>query len=145
MDIDMNNLKAELKKKNLSIYELSKRTEIPYSTVNDIVNGKIKINNIKLGNAVKIANCLNISMEDMYIYNYEFEVQYSDQFHNVHIGTCFAKDGKYFLRCKLHEKEIEQEIGLVNDSVTPFIEDFALWTLKDIVTRDLLERWEELI
>ena len=56
-------LKRLLEEKNISIYRLSKITEIPYMTLNDLVNEKndiLKCNSVIL---YKIARALDVSME----------------------------------------------------------------------------------
>ena len=59
-------LKQFLQQKNLSIYKLAALSAIPYSTLNDIVNHKVDIANIRAGIVFKLANILNISMDDLY-------------------------------------------------------------------------------
>ena len=59
-------LKQFLQQKNLSIYKLSGISGIPYSTLNDIVNHKVDIANIRAGIVFKLANILNISMDELY-------------------------------------------------------------------------------
>ena len=41
-------LKEYLKKKNKSIYALSKESGVAYSTLNDLANGKVDINQCKV-------------------------------------------------------------------------------------------------
>ena len=50
----------------MSIYKLSGISGIPYSTLNDIVNHKVDIANIRAGIIFKLANVLNISMDELY-------------------------------------------------------------------------------
>ena len=141
----MKKLKQELVERNISIYEMSKNTGIPYSTMNDIVNEKIRIEGVKLGNAVKIAEYLNITIEELYLYNHNETIDFIDQLGTTHTGTLYAKDGYFYLNYNLNGKEEIVKICLVNDDTTPFITDFAEWTLKKTVNSDLLERWEELL
>lgn len=138
-------LKQELAKRNISIYEISKNTGIPYSTMNDIVNEKIRIEGVKLGNAVKIAEYLNVTVEELYLYNHDQTIDFTDQFGTTHTGTLYAKNEYFYLNYSFNGKEEMQEICPVNDNTTPFITDFAKWTLKKIINSDLLERWEELL
>ena len=56
-------IKQILEEKNISIYKLSKISEVPYSTVNDICNDKTSIEKCSAETVYKIAQALNIPME----------------------------------------------------------------------------------
>lgn len=58
-------LRDTLKEKNITIYRLAKESGLPYATVNDICNGKTKIENCSAGTVYKIARVLNVSMEEL--------------------------------------------------------------------------------
>lgn len=58
-------LKELLKTKNMSIYSLSKLSDVPYSTLRDLCNEKTDPNKMTIQNAYNIANALNISMEEL--------------------------------------------------------------------------------
>lgn len=57
--------KELLKEKNTSGYQLSKNTDIPYSTISDLMNGKTNILNVSFKHAIKIAHYLNINIEQL--------------------------------------------------------------------------------
>lgn len=59
------NFKELLSYKKINGYLLSKNTGIPYMTIYDLINGKTSIQNITLKNAIKIANYLNMNVEDL--------------------------------------------------------------------------------
>ena len=54
--------KELLEKKNITGYALSKNTGIPYTTINDLINGKTVIQNISLKHAVAISECLDVDL-----------------------------------------------------------------------------------
>ena len=54
-----------LKKKDMSIYLLSKISGVPYATVNDIVNGKSQLDKCSAGTVYRLARALGVSMEDL--------------------------------------------------------------------------------
>lgn len=60
--MDINQL---LTNKNMSKYRLSKLTNIPYSTLNDIVNRKTEIMNCSVNTVYKIAQALDVSIETL--------------------------------------------------------------------------------
>ena len=54
--------KELLKNKRVTGYALSKDTGIPYTTINDLINGRTIIQNISLKHALAISNCLNVDL-----------------------------------------------------------------------------------
>ena len=54
-----------LLEKHVTGYALSKNTGIPYTTINDLINGRTVIQNISLKNAIKIANFLNVKIDHL--------------------------------------------------------------------------------
>ena len=54
-----------LKKKSMSIYRLAKISEVPYATVNDICNGKAKLEKCSAETIFRLARALDISMEEL--------------------------------------------------------------------------------
>ena len=52
-----------LKHKNMSIYKLSKESQIPYATLSDICNGKTNIARCSAETVYRIAKALDITME----------------------------------------------------------------------------------
>lgn len=58
-------MKEYCRKKHISISRLSELTGIPYSTLNDIVNGKTDMDNVRYGYVKSIAKALNISLDEL--------------------------------------------------------------------------------
>ena len=58
-------IQEKLNEKNMSIYRLAKLSEVPYATVNDICNGKTKLEKCSAETVYKIAQTLNVSMESI--------------------------------------------------------------------------------
>lgn len=54
-----------LQEKNMSIYRLAKTSKIPYATVNDICNGKAKLEKCSAETVYRLAHALNVSMEEL--------------------------------------------------------------------------------
>lgn len=54
-----------LRQKNMSIYRLAKTSKIPYATVNDICNGKAKLEKCSAETIYRLAHALNVSMEEL--------------------------------------------------------------------------------
>ncbi|MCR4605842.1 MAG: helix-turn-helix transcriptional regulator, partial [Eubacterium sp.] len=56
-------MKEYLKQHNISIYNLSKQTGIPYSTLNDIINRKTDIDNVRFGHIKALSSFLGLSLD----------------------------------------------------------------------------------
>lgn len=59
-------IKEYLKENKISVTKLSKMTNIPRSTVSDVVNGTTDINSCRVIVLKEVAKALNMSMEDFY-------------------------------------------------------------------------------
>ena len=54
-----------LKQKNMSTYRLAKTSEVPYATVNDICNGKARLEKCCAETIYRLAHALDVSMEEL--------------------------------------------------------------------------------
>ena len=54
-----------LKRKNISVYRCSKESNVPYTTLLDIVKGKTKIEKCSAETVYRLAKVLNIAMEEL--------------------------------------------------------------------------------
>ena len=58
-------LKEYLKIKKLSVYKLAELSNVPYTTLNELINGKKRIDDCKIKTIENIAKALNISIESL--------------------------------------------------------------------------------
>ena len=58
-------IQEALKEKDMSIYRLAKTSAVPYATVNDICNGKAKLEKCSAETIYRLARALGVSMEDL--------------------------------------------------------------------------------
>ncbi len=58
-------IRDTLQEKNMSVYRLAKLSEVPYATVNDICNGKTKLEKCSAETVYRIANAMDVSMEEL--------------------------------------------------------------------------------
>ena len=54
-----------MRKKNLTRYQLSRMTGIPYTTINDICRGKADLKKCNADTVYRIAKALEVTMEDL--------------------------------------------------------------------------------
>ena len=58
-------LTARMARQNLSIYRLAKTSGVPYATLNDICNGKAKLEKCSAETVYRLARALDVSMEEL--------------------------------------------------------------------------------
>lgn len=58
-------IRDTIKEKNITVYRLAKTSGLPYATVNDIYNGKTRLEKCSAETVYKIARALSVSMEDL--------------------------------------------------------------------------------
>ena len=58
-------IKDTLNKKRISVYRLSKTSGVPYTTVNDICNGKTRLEKCSAETIYRLAQALDVSMEEL--------------------------------------------------------------------------------
>lgn len=54
-----------LQQKHMSIYRLAKVSEVPYATVNDICNDKVRLEKCSAETIYRLAHALDVSMEEL--------------------------------------------------------------------------------
>lgn len=135
-------LKDFLKQKKISIYKLAGISGIPYSTLNDIVNHKVDIANIRAGIVFKLANILHISMDELYeLCTNQITVfleSYSTQ------GIVNIKNKKYVLEFQYQDREFVDELCPVKKEATMFIESIARWQMEKMIADYEMEEMYEL-
>ncbi|HGG0416565.1 TPA: helix-turn-helix domain-containing protein [Clostridium sporogenes] len=61
--MNITRLKKKIQEKNLTLYELSIKSQVAYSTLHDIINGKAK--NPRIDTITKIAHALGEKVESL--------------------------------------------------------------------------------
>ncbi len=121
-------LKTYLSTHNISIYSISKRSGISYSTLNDIVNCKVEIANVKAGIVCALAEALGISMDVLYELCRD-DIIVSSARYNID-GFVSKKNKKFYLRFKYAHQEYEYELCPVKREASMFINSIALWEME---------------
>lgn len=58
-------LKKYLLEKNISVYKLAEKSNVPYTTLNELINGKKNINDCKIKTIENLSIALNLSIESL--------------------------------------------------------------------------------
>ncbi len=88
----MNTLKQYLKNNNIKIRQLQEESGLPYTTVNDIVNGRTEIDNASVKVLVAISVALKLSLDDTYAL-----IRTRRQHIVLDEGKISVKGGRYYL------------------------------------------------
>ena len=118
-------LKGYLNEKNISVYSISKSMGIPYSTVNDLVNGKVDITNCKVSLLKRLSEQLGMSMDAMYSICSGEERRLENRYgYNYTINV---KNKSYYVEFMYDSKPVEIELCKVNRNTTYYIDEMAKW------------------
>ena len=118
-------LKGYLNEKNISVYSISKSMGIPYSTVNDLVNGKVDITNCKVSLLKRLSEQLGMSMDAMYSICSGEERRLENRYgYNYTINV---KNKSYYVEFMYDSKPVEIELCKVNRNTTYYIDEIAKW------------------
>lgn len=132
-------LKTYLKKRNISIYKLAADIQEPYSTINDIVNGKKSLDNCKFGLVKKMAEYLNLSLDELSELGNTSYTIISEQVNQK--GILYVKSKKYCLEFSYLDKIYDVELCKVNENSTYFIQEIARYELEKQVNRMKMEAY----
>ena len=135
-------LKDYLKKNKISTYRLAKATDIPYSTLNDLVNRKTDIDSFRVGAAKKLADFLDMSLDEFYDLcdgDTKMTVQDGDV-----VGTIGVKGRRYYVEYEIDGEHHHDDICKVCDSNSIFVETMAKWSIRDTVEDKEFEKQYEL-
>ena len=122
-------LKDYLAERHVSMYSLAVRSGVPYSTVNDLANGRIEVENCRAGVLKKIADALSITMDELYEQCYsEMAFFLEKQKLSVRVR---AKNKTYYAEFYDGDEPVAMEICDVNLDTAAFIRSLAKWTAED--------------
>lgn len=114
------NLKYYLQEHHISIYQLSKSTSIPYTSLHEVVNGKISANHVKCGIIKALSDQLGLTMENIY--------DMLQQDFLVHVGSHTGKvslQNRQYIVSVLDQEEIVLYKTKIQETTTPFIKEIA--------------------
>lgn len=96
-------LKEYLQKNNISVYKLSKKSDVPYSTLNDLVNLKLPVENIRAGQLKSIADALDVEMDELYNLCIYRKKVFSERY-NVYGDVLIRQKSFYIVFCQSGKK-----------------------------------------
>ena len=125
-------IKEYIKENHISIKKISASTGIPYSSVNDMINGIVDISNIKYGYVKRVADYLGMTVDD---FAGLFVVEGSKE----HEYDIVVKNKCYYIKRKKHPDPVY--ICKVNNLNTEYIETMAEWKNEELKQTEVLNSW----
>ena len=121
-------LKEHLKYKNISIYKLAKEADVPYSTVNDLVNGKVDIDFVNYKTVRQLAKFFGLSSEQFYLMCKDKDYVFDDELY----GKVYYKKNKPYMIIYNYSEEVEFDIELQDfkENNSLFLMDYARYELE---------------
>lgn len=131
-------LKQYLKQNKISIYSLSKETGIPYSTLNDLCNGKVEIDNCKVGMLMKLTNALKLSTDDLYDICQRKDNSFTIKQTNTQ-ATIKVKNKKYYVEYINNKNKVAIDLFKVNEINSKYVKDAAQWKVEEEMIDEEME------
>ena len=129
----MSMLKDYLSEHKTSMYKLAAESGVPYSTVNDLANGRIEIEQCRAGILKRLSDTLAVTMDDLYnLCDNELRVYSEEWKTDVKIRV---KNKTYYAEFDDHGTPVLLEVCPVNKDTRYFIRSLAKWTAEDYFER----------
>ena len=135
-------LKDYLKQNNISLYSLSKQCDIPYSTLNNLSNGKVDIDNCSFGMLKKISRELSISLDELSaICSQDSDIKIDE--YNI-AGKIKIKNKKYYANFTYQDEDVELFVCNITEDSSLFVKDAAEWDIKKYISEKEFESAHEI-
>ncbi|MCD8022296.1 MAG: helix-turn-helix domain-containing protein [Lachnospiraceae bacterium] len=130
-------LKDYIRNRGISLYQLSKDSGVPYSTISDLANSKVAAGNCKASVIARLASTLQISMEELLaICDQPITIQTD---HGAVTARTYARNRNYYVSFLYKNTNYELQICPVCKEVSPFLSDLTEWTVDNFLADQQLE------
>ena len=133
-------LKDYLAKIGKSIYALSQESGIPYSTLNDLANNKVEIDNCKVSLIRTLSEVLGITMDEVYRLSSAPEHMLTNTYGSD--VTISVKNKSYYASFDYLGEEVELELCKVNEDTTYYVDEIGKWRSEDYIREQRMESFE---
>ena len=133
-------LKEYLEKNNISVYSLAKKSGIPYSTLNDLSNGKVTIDACKVSVLKNIALGLGLSLNEAYDICTSKPVEIKTSY-GIEANVS-VKNKSYFCDFEYNGSTVELELCKVNEETKFYINEIAKWRTEGYIRKKRIEEFE---
>ena len=120
-------LKEYLKEKKMRIADISRVSGVPYTTVSEIVNGKLDIDRVQIGTGIKVSEACQMSFDEFYKM-----CKKDNSLPDISGGRLLKKNKSFYLQYDVDGIDGEMYLCKINDDNKRYIRDMAEWTIDDI-------------
>ena len=131
-------LKEYLKENNISVYRLSKDSGVPYTTLNELVNGKVSVENVSAGLLRNVSRTLSLSMDELYDLCLTFNAVEIPDIGKVDIAVRSKTFALYFT---YNDLPVELELCKVTEASKFFLNDLVRWRVERYVMDQRMEAY----
>ena len=118
-------LKDYMKNNGISVYSLSRKSGVPYSTLNDLVNGKVNIESCKVGLLCALSAALRLSLDDTYSLVRTPDKVYVNAY-DITVALN-VRNKTYYAVFEYQGEPVELELCKVNDDTSFYIDEIIKW------------------
>lgn len=121
----------------ISIYKLSQLSGIPYSTLNDLANYKLPVENLRSGQLKALSDALEMTMDHLYqLCTYKLEIT-SQKYQTT--AEVVVRQKHYHLLFERNGKKYDDDIIPVKQEATQYIDILAEWKLEEHLAMLVME------
>jgi len=124
---------------NISMYRLSKESGAAYSTINDLANGRVDVDNCKVSLLFQLANALKLTMDELYAVCHRDLTVYSNTY-DTEIKVS-VKNKTYYADFDYEGVSSHIKVCEAGADYRVFAKELALWDAEDSIEK---QKWEEL-
>ena len=133
-------LKDYLKKHSKSIYALSKESGVAYSTLNDLANGKVDIDQCKISLLRSLSRALGLSLDEVIaICSTEGIATKTSQGIDVKVTV---RNKSYHAEFVYDEELVDVELCKVREESSFYIDEIAKWRSEEYIRDRRISEWE---
>lgn len=133
-------LRDYLREHGRSIYALSKESGVAYSTLNDLVNGKVDIDHCKVSLLRSLSLALDLTLEEVIdICSSDNIATQTPQGIDIEISV---RNKSYHARFNYYDEIIDLELCRIKEETTFYIDEIATWRVEEYIHDRRIAEWE---
>lgn len=130
-------LKNYLEERGLTIYAIAKRAGIPYSTLNDIANGRVDVENCKVGIVLRISETIGISLDEL-LKICSSGIRNISTSYGINAAVT-VRNKTYYADFTYNGEHVELQLCKVNENTSYYISDIARWRTEGYIRKYRME------
>lgn len=124
-------LKEYLSSKGITTYSLAKSSNVAYSSLNDLVNGKVEIDHCRVSMLRSLCSTLNMSMDELYnICSGNERLVGSSYGNDIRVSV---RNKSYYASFEYMKEPIELLLCKVNEDSSYYIDYIAAWRADEYI------------